>query len=494
MLPPQIAAPQRDADMTPLFVDVDGTLTRADISLESFVAFARSGIISFLRLLVWLVRGREVAKAMVARYAPVDPARLPYREDVLRLIAQAQAQGQPVILASASHRRNIQRVAYHLGLSEPVIASHAHANLKGKEKLAAIRAYVGVDGAFDYVGDSKADRCLWAEAREGWSAGHLPTSSAVQPVGARRPPVWRALIKAMRPHQWAKNALVLVPVLTSGLLTQPTALLTAIGAAALLCLIASSIYLFNDLLDIESDRAHRSKWRRPIAHGDLPIPAAIIASALFALTGLGGGWWLGGFALTFWLFAYIVLTTAYSLRLKAVMVGDAIVLASLYTVRIWIGGVAIGVEISFWLLLFAVFLFLSLAYLKRYIEMRDAVEAPDRLLIGRGYVGGDLDVVMMAGVSSGMVSILVLTLFANDPATATHYAAPNLLLLLCLPLLYWLNRIWMMARRGEVDGDPVAFAIKDRRSILVGASLALIFLLALYSPQALLPWISARAF
>lgn len=483
MATPKIVSLRQNPDHTPLFVDVDGTLTYADISLESFVAFARSGVFSFLLLLVWLLRGREVAKTMVARYAPIDPARLPYREEVLELIANAKARAQPVILASASHRRNIRRIAHYLDLSEAVIATHAHANLKGRAKLAAIRAHVGPDGAFDYVGDSKADICLWREARNGWSAGYALSLSAVQPICAKRLPIWRALVKAMRPHQWAKNALVLVPVLTSGLIVQPMALLTAVGAAVLMSLIASSIYLFNDLLDIESDRAHRTKWQRPIAHGDLPIPVAILASSLLAFAGLCGGWLLGGLGITAWLIAYMILTTAYSLRLKEMMVGDAIVLASLYTLRIWIGGVAVGVKISFWLLLFSVFLFLSLAYLKRYIEMRDAVQQPDRLLSGRGYVGADLDVVMMAGVSSGMVSILVLALFANDPVTAAHYAAPDLLWLLCIPLLYWLNRIWMMARRGEVEGDPVAFAMKDRRSIVIGASLALIFLLALYSPQ-----------
>jgi 4-hydroxybenzoate polyprenyltransferase len=183
------------------------------------------------------------------------------------------------------------------------------------------------------------------------------------------------------------------------------------------------------------------------------------------------------------LIAYIAITTAHSFRLKAVMVGDAIVLASLYTIRIWVGAVAIGVPLSFWLLLFSVFLFLSLAYLKRYIEMRDATE-PHRLLSGRGYAGGDIDVVMMSGIAAGMVAILALALFARDPTTGPHYALPEVLWLLCLSLTYWIDRIWMMAQRGEVEGDPVAFAIKDRRSILVGAAMACVFLAALYGPAA----------
>jgi 4-hydroxybenzoate polyprenyltransferase len=469
------------APLAPLFVDVDGTLTSADLSLEGLVRFVRSRAWAWLSALLWLLRGRAVAKTMAARHAPVDAARLPYREEVLQLIARAQANGQPVILASASHWRNVRRIARHLALSEAVIATRGRRNLKGRAKLAAIRQRVGPDGAFDYVGDSRADTCLWQAARRGWSVGHAPRGVSLERLGARRPAWWKSAIKAMRPHQWAKNALVLVPVLTSGRVAEPAVLATALGAAAAMSLTASAIYLLNDVMDIDSDRAHRTKRRRPLARGDLSIPAAVGLSLLLAAAGLSGGWLLGGARLTWWLLVYVGVTTAYSFRLKAVMVGDAIVLASLYTIRIWIGAVAIAVPLSFWLLLFSIFLFLSLAYLKRYIEMREAID-PHRLLSGRGYIGRDLEVVMTLGVSAGMVSILVLALFAHDPETAARYAAPELLWLLCLPLLYWINRIWMMARRGQVDGDPVVFAIKDRRSLMVVAAMAGILLLALHGP------------
>lgn len=480
-MPPE--QPPRSDKPVPLFVDVDGTLVRADLSLESFVRIARSGIAALIAVLSWLIAGRAVAKTLAARRDRIDPARLPYRPEVLRLIDEAKADGRPVILASASHGRHIRGIADHLGLADPVIATRGRSNLKGPAKLAAIRARIGADAPFDYVGDSRADTCLWREARQGWSVGHVPAGSTVARLGDPRRGAVRTIVKAMRPHQWAKNALVVVPAMTSGQFTNPAVLLTAVAAALLMSLIASSIYLLNDLLDIDADRAHRTKWKRPLAHGDLTIPAALGLSLLLAAIGPAGGWWLGGPELMLWFFAYMAITTAYSFRLKAVMVGDAIVLASLYTIRIWIGAIAIGVALSFWLLLFSVFLFLSLAYLKRYVEMRDAIE-PERLLSGRGYVGGDLDVVMMSGISAGMVAILVLALFAHDPATAANYAQPQMLWLLCLPLLYWLNRIWIMARRGEVEGDPVAFAIKDRRSLLVGAVTGGIFMVALYGPAA----------
>lgn len=469
--------PVRMAGTGPLVVDLDHTLVRGDIAVEAMVRLARRGLGALIALLVVCCKGRAAVKSWLARRAPVDPAALAYDPAVLALIADARAAGRPVILATAAHWRTARRVAAHLGVFDQIIASSARSNRKGLAKLAAIRARLG-DAPFDYVGDSSADRPIWRAAAIAYTVDAATGSDREERLAPRNSRL-KALTKACRPHQWAKNALVLVPALTSGQIASPRVLAVALGAAMLMSLIASSIYLLNDLLDIDADRAHRTKWKRPLAHGDLTVPAALAASLVLAAVGLTGGWLLGGLHLTLWLLGYMVLTTAYSLRLKAIMVGDAIVLASLYTIRIWIGGVAIGVEISFWLLLFSIFLFLSLAYLKRYIEMRDAVDQ-HRLLHGRGYVGGDLEVVMMSGISVGMVSILVLTLFAHDPATAAHYRSPELLWLLCIPLLYWLNRIWMMARRGEVEGDPVAFAIRDRRSLLIGATMAGIMLLALF--------------
>lgn len=465
----------------PLIVDVDATLVRADLSLESFVRVARGGLIPALLLLLALVRGRSVAKMLAARRDPVDAARLPYRAPVLDLIRESVGEDRPVILASASHRRNVARIARHLGLAEPVIATTARDNLKGRAKLAAIRQRIGPDAAFDYVGDSRADAVLWASARKGYSAGWVPSGLPVERIGQQPPHFAASLLRAMRPHQWAKNALVLVPLFASGAMLDFQLLGLALVAMLAMSVIASSIYLVNDLLDIDADRAHATKWKRPIAHGDLTVPQALASAGVLGLGGLAVGWLTGGWALAGWLLAYMVLSLAYSLRLKAVLAADAIALAMLYTLRLGVGGAAVQVTVSYWLLLFSVFLFLSLAFLKRYVEI---MGSPDdhRLIKGRGYVGGDLDLVMASGVSTGMVAVLVLALFAHDPATTVRYAVPELLLLLCLPLLYWLLRAWMMARRGEIDGDPVAFALKDRRSLAIGALMGAIFLAAQFGP------------
>ncbi len=463
------------SELVPLYVDLDGTLTPVDVSLESFVAYARQGPVQMARLIGWLVRGRALAKARVAAALPIDPALVPIRPEVQALIETARAEGRSVILASASDLANVQAIADHLGYFGAAMGSTDTHNLKGRNKLVAIKAQVG-GAPFDYAGDSRADVPLWAAARAGFSVEHNPQLSNVTQL--RIPPSRpRALIKAMRPHQWAKNALIFVPILTAGLATD----LHAIGLAALamLCfsLLASSVYLVNDLLDIQADRAHKTKRKRPLAAGTLSIPLALAAAILLVIVPLSAALFWLGLPTMLVLLAYLILTTAYSFRLKAVMTLDVITLACLYTVRIVAGATAIHVKLSFWLFTFAVFFFLSLAYLKRYTELSAAVE-PGKLVKGRGYLPEDLRVVEISGISAGMLSILILALFINSLTGSKAYATPELLWLLCLPLLYWINRVWMMARRGQVEGDPVAFAIKDKRSLITVAFMGLIVLVA----------------
>lgn len=465
-----------------LFVDVDGTLTSADISLESFVRVARSGLVALWCLLAALLRGRAAAKTFAARRDPVDPASLPYRAEVLDLIRQAAAQGIPVILASASHWRNVRRIALHFGLDDQPIATMRRHNLKGGAKLAAIRARLGDGKTFAYIGDSRADLPVWSAATQAWTTGFRPHGSRITRLGPPPPPVWQVIAKALRPHQWAKNGLVLVPLVTSALFLSVPDVLAALGAMACMSLIASAIYLVNDVVDIDADRAHRTKHTRPLAAGTLSIPAALALSIGLGSAALFASWLINGPALLGWLAVYLVVSVSYSFRLKAAMVADALVLAMLYTLRLLVGSAAISVQLSYWLLLFSVFLFLSLAYLKRYIEVREAPDA-HRLVRGRGYVAGDREIIMASGLAAGMVSVLILALFAHEPEATQTYAAPDLLLLLCIPLIYWLNRIWMMARRGEVEMDPVAFAVRDRRSIAIGAIMAALFLMAQLGPH-----------
>ncbi|WEJ99686.1 MAG: UbiA family prenyltransferase [Candidatus Sphingomonas phytovorans] len=459
----------------PLYVDLDRTLVAGDVSLEGFLRFARSGIVPALLLCLWLLRGRAFAKTMVARRVAFDPAALPYRPEVIDLIRVARAEGRRVILASGSHRHHVRRVARHLGLFHAVAGTTHRRNLTGHAKLEWISG--DACGAFDYIGDSRADRPIWKASRTALTVGHHPGGANVHRVAHAGQSPWRATVRALRPHQWAKNALIGVPLATAGLWGDPALLSRTALAFILFSLAASGVYLLNDLLDIDADRAHHTKHRRPIASGSLSIPRAIaMATMLLAVPPLIAWQALGpGFAIV--QVGYLALTTAYSMRLKQVMALDAIVLACLYTLRIFAGAIAIAVPVSSWLLTFAIFFFLSLAYLKRYTELAGAV-SPDRLLSGRGYVGADIEIVMVSGVAAGMVSILVLALFINGSAPEYANGTPELLWGLCLILLYWQSRVWMMARRGQVSGDPIAFAITDPRSLVLGGLAAAIVVLA----------------
>ena len=461
---------------TPLVVDLDGTLTVADVTLESFVRFVRQKPLHVFWLFMWLLRGKAFAKAMVARRMPVDPATLPIRPEVAGLIAEARDAGRPVILASGSHQRNVKRIAAHHGLFDAAIGTRFGSNLTGRTKLAHLQQILN-DAEFDYVGDSRADIPLWNVARNAYSTGIAPSTricSIIKPTSRGR-----AILKSLRPHQWAKNALVFVPLATAGLLFDVKAFGATVMAAIFFSMVASAIYQLNDVLDIDADRAHEKKKHRPLAAGIVSIPLALAVAALLLLVAFGAAALLLPPAYCGALAAYLVLTVAYSLRLKAVMTLDVIALACLYTLRIIAGATAIGVVVSFWLLFFSLFFFLSLGYLKRYTELAFATD-PARLLNGRGYVGSDIEVVAIGGVSAGMVSVMVMGLYIADISTSGIYTAPELLWGIVLAMLYWINRVWMMARRGEVDGDPVAFAIRDRRSIAVGAITATLYFAGRY--------------
>ena len=467
----------------PLIVDCDRTLTRADVAIESMVRVARRGVYEFLQLLGWLLSGRAVSKARLARVDPVKADALPIREEVATLIADARADGRPVILASAGHRRNLERIARRHGPFDLIIGTRGRANAKGRGKLAAIRDAIG-DTPFDYVGDATADRPIWAAARRAYTVGVATRSPSEVRLSQPRA-FWRVMLKAMRPHQWAKNALVFVPLLTSGRIGEVPFDLRALVAFVLLSLLASSVYLVNDVLDIDADRAHRTKHSRPIASGDLPIPHALGVAALFAFGSLAASLWLLGAQALLAMLAYFAMTVAYSFWLKATMIADVIALACLYTMRLIVGAAAVGVAVSGWLLLFSLFFFLSLAYLKRYIELREAKGPDTALLSGRGYVPADVDIVAISGIAAGMVSLLVVALFAENMASDGDYASGRLLWLMVVPLLYWLNRVWMMARRGQVNGDPVAFAVRDPKSIILGGILVAIFAIAKFVPIAM---------
>ncbi|HUY90006.1 MAG TPA: UbiA family prenyltransferase [Pirellulales bacterium] len=465
-------------------VDLDGTLIRTDTLWESLLLLAKSRPWELVWAVVWLCRGKAYFKRRLALRVAPNPALLPYRPEVLEPLRDFEAAGGILLLATAADRRVASEVAGYLGIFDEVVASDGSTNCSGEHKLAAIRRRIGGAG-FAYWGDSRADLPIWQAADEAcvvsptpglWKAaqGACARARIVVPRRGRLKP----LIVALRPHQWVKNLLLLLPLFLAHQWNDLHKLALAMLGLAAFSAAASAIYIVNDLLDIESDRRHPTKRRRPFAAGELSIPAGLClaggaAAAAFALA-------LGCLppSLTNWLTIYLATTTAYSLWLKKQVVVDVIVLAGLYTLRIAAGASAVSVPVSPWLLAFAMFFFLSLALGKRYTELRRGGGAGDAMLPGRGYCADDAQLLEQIGPTSGYLAVLVFCLYIDSHAVDQLYRRRELLWLVCPLLLYWLTRFWLLARRRQIHYDPVAFALKDPTSLAVIAATAATILLA----------------
>jgi 4-hydroxybenzoate polyprenyltransferase len=456
-----------------LCVDLDGTLIRSDLLLESLMLLIKRNPLYLFLAPLWLLRGKAVLKAEIAARVELDPEALPYNREFLQWLTAQHAAGRSLWLCTAADEKLAARVATHLGIFRGVLASNGSENLAGASKAARLVEQFG-RGGFDYCGNERRDVHVWREA--GGAIVVQGSHRLVQQVARsvpviehypRRVSVLRSTLRALRPHQWAKNALILVPLLAAHRIADQQAQLQVFLALVTFCLCASSVYLLNDLLDLQADRAHPRKSRRPFAAGHLSIltgmwlvPALLVAAVLIAML------LPPRFQLV--LATYYALTLAYSFALKGLVLIDAMALAGLYTLRIIAGAAAVSVPLSFWLLLFSVFLFLSLALVKRFAEL-DSLRRQMRLkAVGRGYHVEDLPILQSLGAAAGYLSVLVLALYINSPDIEALYRRPKVIWLLCVLMLYWVSRVWMCAQRGRMHDDPVVFALKDRVSIAIG--------------------------
>jgi 4-hydroxybenzoate polyprenyltransferase len=466
--------------LTPLFVDLDGSLISTDLLWESLFALLKRRPAAIVLVPFWALRGKTVLKDRISRAICLAPESMPYDQAVIGLIRERQRAGSPVVLATASPEAWARPIAEHLGGFDGVLATSPVLNLKGIRKLEAITRLCGERGwpRFDYVGDTHADMAIWktsstayvvgAGSRLARRVGGLEPAVSVRNLGAPGRPL-RAAFKALRPHQWAKNVLIFVPLITGHKIFEAAELIAASLAFVAFSLCASAIYLVNDLADLADDREHTEKRRRPFASGRLPLswgPPMIAALLLtsFAIAGLA-------LPLPFLavLSLYLGLTTLYSLVIKSRLMVDVLTLASLYSLRIFAGGVATKIVISEWLIGFSMFFFLSLAFAKRYIELDRAIQAGKTEKIkGRGYRPGDLSLVESFGATTGYLSALVLALYIRSDEVRHLYRRPEWLWLIVLTIVYWISRIWFLAKRRELPGDPVVFALKDRHSLVIG--------------------------
>ncbi|HWY63122.1 MAG TPA: UbiA family prenyltransferase [Rhizomicrobium sp.] len=477
------ASPEPRTGAIPLVVDLDGTLIRSDLLIESGFELAGRAPLSIPGIAVALCRGKAWLKDHIASRIAFDPSTLPYNEAVLDYIRAARADGRPVFLASASNERLVKAIAGHLALFEDWFASDAKTNLSSATKASRLVLGFGETG-FDYIGNGEADLAVWkACARPiavGASAGlkRKLTAAGLEPEYLPSPRASLAdWLRLVRVHQFVKNVLVFVPLLTAHKFELP-AILNAALAAVAFCLCAASVYVLNDLVDLNADRDHPQKRFRPLAAGLIPVAHAVLAVPLLALSAAvvasTVSWSFFAVLLT-----YFVLTTAYTFILKRKMLVDIVVLAILYTARVVGGAVAIDVIISEWLFGFSFFIFVALALIKRYVELAMRLDAglPDPS--NRNYVSTDLPIVGMLAAAAGFNAITIFALYISSDAVHGLYRNPQLLWLICPILLYWIGRMLLLANRRVILDDPLAFALRDWRSVIAGICIGAVMFAAI---------------
>ena len=461
----------------PLCVDLDGTLVKSDTFVDSLMVLARRHPIAFLRTPLWALKGKAHVKSQVASMVTLDVAHLPYNRPLLDYLRDEHAAGRKLYLATGADHILARNVANHLGIFEDVIASDGITNLTGQNKLERLEQRFP---DFDYVGNALLDLPILQGAEEAMLANpDLRLNSALKsrniPVSRRfidRSRLPSALVKGLRVHQWAKNLLVFLPLLLAHSL-RPGLVLIAVAAFFCFCFTASATYIFNDLLDLETDRVHLNKRKRAFAAGDLSVTAGLGISFSLAALALIIAVYLPRTFLIY-LLLYFVTTLAYSLSLKRVVLVDVIVLSSLYTIRMMAGSAATQTPVSPWLAAFSIFLFLSLAMVKRFSELQNLHARGVTPTNGRGYLLSDIEQLRSFGTSSAYASIVIFALYINGHDVVALYHHPNRMWLITPLLILWISRVWLLASRGLLDEDPVVFALEDRMSLLLGLGVAII--------------------
>ncbi|WER45175.1 UbiA family prenyltransferase [Cupriavidus sp. WKF15] len=461
----------------PLVVDLDGTLIRTDMLHESALSLLRDSPGSVLRIPLWLSRGKAVLKERLAGLVDIDPASLPYNAELLEWLKVQKAAGRKLVLCTASDKSVALAIAEHLTIFDEVMASDGVTNLAGPNKAAVLHERYGQAG-FDYVGNSSADIAVWRCARNAIvvngstslakAAGGCCEVERVFPAEGLGFTAWR---RVLRVHQWLKNLLLFVPMFAGHELTSGSTWVAMLLAFFSFSICASSVYIANDLLDLESDRQHPRKRFRPFASGQVPAWKGVVLAPVLLLISVALGWFVGGSFLP-WLAVYFIVTCAYSLALKRIILVDCLVLALLYTLRIIAGAAAAMLPMTFWLLAFSIFLFMSLAFVKRYAELEVQLQNGKEKVHGRGYYTSDAQLIQSLGIGAGYASVLVLALYLNSDSVLVLYSTPEFMWGAVPIMLFWVSWMWMKAHRGQMHDDPLIFAVKDRASQLAGVAFA----------------------
>lgn len=465
-------------DATPLVVDLDGTLINTDTLHEATLRVLRDAPLDAMKIPFWLSQGKAQLKRALADRVSFDPTNLPYNQGFIQWLRAQRAAGRKLVLCTASDHSFAQSIADHLNLFDEVLASDGNHNMAGHNKAQALQQRFGSKG-FDYAGNSSADLKVWKYARRAIVVNastnvckQAQTLAQVEQEFPAPPLGVRSWLKALRVHQWMKNLLLFVALLAAHHWEDTNAWQALILAFVSFSLCASSVYIANDLFDLESDRQHPRKRYRAFASGLIPVWMGVALAPVLLLASVALAWQVGSQFL-FWLLFYFVLTCAYSWGLKRLVLIDCLALAILYTLRIVAGAAAADLELSMWLLAFSVFLFLSLAFVKRYAELLVQTQHGNHKAHGRGYYISDAPLIQMLGITSGYASVVVLALYLNSVAVIQLYHNPEIVWGAVPAMLFWISWMWLRAHRGEMHDDPLVFALKDKPSLAAGVVFAL---------------------
>jgi len=467
----------------PCVVDLDGTLIRSDSLHESLLKLIFKHPLIVLKFPFWLLSGKASFKAKVSSLIEIDAATLPYNSELIEWLAVQKNGGRSLVLCTAADIKIADAISNHLQMFDVVMASDGYTNLAGVNKGEALKNRFGQKG-FDYAGDSKVDLGVWKYARRAIVVGARPALSRkvadiceIDVAMPNQNSSFLSTIKALRLHQWAKNVLLFVPIVAAHEISNVDLLFNVTMGFVAFSLTASAVYLVNDLSDLDNDRGHPRKCRRPFAAGDIPLYHGFALSPLLlCVSFLIASYVNNGFLL--WLVAYLCITTLYTFVLKKLVLVDCLTLAFLYTLRIVAGAAAIEQELSFWLVAFAVFLFLSLAFIKRNAEINSVEVIQDGKISGRGYSKGDGLLILVMGIAACYSSVTVFALYLNSEAITLLYKFPELMWAQVPILLFWMSWMWLQSHRANMHDDPLVFAIKDKVSLICGLMFGLVGVIA----------------
>ncbi|MGC4038465.1 MAG: UbiA family prenyltransferase [Chitinophagaceae bacterium] len=471
----------------PLVVDLDGTLINTDLLQEGIILLLRKNPLYFFYMLIWLLKGKAYLKSRIFQLVDIPCELLPYNTEILDFLHKEIAKGRKIVLATASPIESAWSIAKVHPVFYKIYGTTKDINLKGGRKEQLLSQEFGKK-KFDYIGNSYSDVKIFASARYSYlvnpSRSLKRRTSKVSELKQEwylRKGIFRSYVKAIRAYQWVKNLLIFVPLLTSHAFLSEKPLVLALMAFASFSLVASAGYLINDLLDLNGDRVHPRKKSRPLASGRIPIVNGIGLAVLL----LCGGFFLAArLNQFFWLvvLGYFITSLSYSVFLKKIVLYDTFILAVLYSTRVFAGAVATNIILSSWLIAFSTFIFLSLAFVKRYSELAQVTDNENMGKRGRGYVVEDIHLLQTMGVVSGFISVVVFSLYLDSPDVELLYSNPKFLWITSLLFLFWISRIWMLTVRGKMTDDPIVFTLRDWISYLIFAFVAICILLAMYIP------------